>query len=437
MITSELRLHARAHLLRAPDVEKDLQESHRRPLQAASHRDSGEWDPRGGTIKKTNAMKNRIHVQIALVGGQPTPVYQGIVHLQPDQVVLICSEQTQSVAKIIRSQLPYTEQNVMIYTMSDKDIESMYQTTERIEEALPKGITISLNITGGMKLWSIIFNNVFRRHRRSCRTFFIGQNGTYFDLKDKLSKGKVEFDMDAQFRILGHQLDEFTPLTDYTSADFDVLNRVQSIALSQHTHWHFFNVTALFLEEYKEQFGNISLTHDFEVREKQNMLSWNVEEHSFECQLGYKKYTFASEHVEHIVLNTGWFELHVARMIAQKYGAENVRLNCIFRNIKNLPKNEIDIIVNTGSKLIFVECKTQIYNTTDVDKFRSAVRNYGGLGSKPLFITNSEMKPEGLEKCRDHRIDTFYLANPLYTKKQDCIGALSAVLDELDKTWNV
>lgn len=381
--------------------------------------------------------RQRIHVQIALVGGQPTPVYQGIVHLNPDQVVLICSEQTQNVAEIIRGQLPYAEKDMMVYTVSDNDIEAMYQTSESIAQALPKGISISLNISSGMKLWSVIFNNVFRRYRRSCRTFFIGQNGTFFDLKEKLTKGKVEFDMDAQFRILGHQLDEYMPLTSYTSADFAVLNQVQSLGFNQNTHRHLFAVTALFLEEYRNRFGNILLKNDFEVTERLNRLVWKAEEHTFECQLGSRNYTFASEHVEHIVLNTGWFELFVARMIAKKYGSENVRLNCIFRNVKLLPKNEIDIIVNTGSKLIFVECKTQIHNTTDVDKFRSAVRNYGGLGSKPLFVTNWEMKPEGLEKCRDLRIDTFYLENPDLPSHQERVDALGKVLEGLDKTWNV
>lgn len=383
-------------------------------------------------------MKNRTHVQIALVGGQPTPVYQGIVHMQPDQVVLICSGETEKVAKDIRSQLrSYDEKNVMIYSVSDTDLSMMYQTIEGIEQALPKGIIISLNISSGMKLWSVIFNNVFRRRRRSCHTFFIGQDGTFFDLKEKITKEKVAFDMDAQFKILGHTLDEFTPLSDYTSEDFAVLNQVQSLGFNQNTHRHLFAVTALFLDEYKNHFGNLLLHNDFVVTEKLNRLAWKADEHTFECQLGTRSYTFTSEHVEHIVLNTGWFELYVARMIAKKYGNENVRLNCIFRNVKNLPKNEIDIIVNTGSKLIFVECKTQIFNTTDIDKFRSAVRNYGGLGSKPLFVTNWEMKPDGLEKCNDHRIDTFYLANPSYTTKQECVDALSKVLEGLDKTWNV
>lgn len=383
-------------------------------------------------------MKRRIHVQIALVGAQPTPVYQGIVHMQPEQVILICSKETEKVAKDIRVQLPsYETKDVIIYKVSDTDLGQMYSMIEKIESELPKGITISLNISGGMKLWSIIFNTVFRRKRRSCHTFFIGQDGTFFDLKEKVTKGKVAFDMDAQFKILGHQLDEYTLYSDYTPADFDVMDRVSELGFSVNKHYHLFKITELFLEEYKMTYGNVLLEHDFEVSYSWNKLTWHVAEHSFDCQLGYDTYTFTSDHVEHIVLNTGWFELYVAQFIAQIYDAKNIWMNCVFKNVKNLPKNEIDIIVNTGSKLIFVECKTQIFNTTDVDKFRSAVRNYGGLGSKPLFVTNSLMKPEGLEKCNDHRITTFYLKNPAYVNMEEKVKALAKVFDEMNRTWNV
>lgn len=383
-------------------------------------------------------MRRKIHVQIALVGAQPTPVYQGIVHMQPNQVILICSKETEKVAKDIRVQLPsYDNKDVIIYKVSDTDLGQMYSMIEEIESVLPKGITVSLNISGGMKLWSVIFNTIFRRKRRSCQTFFIGQDGTFFDLKEKVTKGKVAFDMDAQFKILGHQLDEYTLYSDYTPADFDVLNRVSQLGFSEQKHFHLFKITELFLEEYKAAYGNILLKHDFETSYSKNKLTWNAAEHSFDCQLGSKTYTFTSEHVEHIVLNTGWFELYVAHFIAKIYDAKDIWMNCVFKNVKNLPKNEIDIIVNTGSKLIFVECKTQIFNTTDVDKFRSAVRNYGGLGSKPLFVTNSLMKPEGLEKCNDHRITTFYLDNPAYANMEEKVKALAKVFDEMNRTWNV
>lgn len=382
--------------------------------------------------------KKRLHLQIALVGAQPTPVYQGIVHMQPDQIVLVCSKQTQTVADSIRKQLPsYQDKDIMTFCMSDTDVEQMYVIAERVEQALPKGISISLNVTGGMKLWSVIFHQVFRSKRRSCHTFCIGQDGSFFDLKSRKTMGKVEFDMDAQFKILNHNLDKYTSFSDYTHEDLAEMNKIMQIVSNEKRRYNLAMITSAFYEGYKKTYNNLLFDKSYLAEEKYNELGWDPDTHTFECKLGYHTYTFSSPNIEKVLLNTGWFELYVAHLIAQTYGKENIRLNCIFLNHKNLPKNEIDIIVNTGSKLIFVECKTQIFNSTDVDKFRSAVRNYGGLGSKPLFVTLSKMKPEAEEKCNDHKITTFYLDNQEYRSSQDRIYALSNILDKLNGEWNI
>lgn len=380
-------------------------------------------------------MKHRLHLQIALVGGQPTPVYQGIVHMQPDQILLVCSKETKGIARNIRAQLPsYAEKDVMIYQISDTDIQQMYKTAEMIEQSLIKGITISLNISSGMKLWSIIFNNVFRRKRRSCRTFCIGQDGMLFDLKEKVTKAQVAFDMDTQFKILGHTLKEFSPLSEYTTEDFDVFSHVKDLGFNGKTHQNFHNLTSQFYDSYKRLYGNTLLQKSYQTTYLHHKLVWDAEFQQFQCTINGKEQVFKSPHAPNIVLNTGWFELYVAQFISNKYPTNQIRLNCVFRNKKNTPKNEIDIIVNTGRKLIFVECKTQIFDTTDIDKFRSAVHNYGGLGSKALFVTNAPMKPEAEEKCRDHGISTFSFSR--YHTGKEKADALATLLENLDNTWN-
>lgn len=146
---------------------------------------------------------------------------------------------------------------------------------------------------------------------------------------------------------------------------------------------------------------------------------------------------WCSEHIDKIVLNTGWFELYVARMIQSAYPEYQIWMNCEFKNRNNRAKNEVDIIVNTGNKLIFVECKTQVYESTAVDKFRSVVHNFGGLGSKHLFVTYSQMKAEAKEKCDDYGIATFFFENKLFETNKDIIVALKLVLDDLNKKWNI
>ncbi len=382
-------------------------------------------------------MNRNFHVQIALVGGQPTPVYQGIIHLHPNQVILVCSESSEKIANDIRKQLPtYSDKDILIYKISDNDVQTMLQQAAEIEQALPKGISISLNVSGGLKPWTVLFNNIFRRKRRCCRTFFIGQDGSFFDFKSMTCETKVKFDMDAQFKILGHTIDKCTPLSDYTGEDFFVLEIIKNWGFSYNLHNPLFQLTKQFADEYSALHHNQLYRKPHSCLSKFGSLEWIPSENTFKCFFAGKEYTFSSPHVCQIMLNTGWFELYVARMIAKSYPSNQISLNCIFKNRKNTPKNEVDIIVNTGKKLIFVECKTQVFESTDVDKFNSVVKNYGGLGSKHLFVTYYKMKPESQEKCDDHNITTFYFDNQSYKSNQEKIDALQKVLSDLDNSSN-
>lgn len=384
-------------------------------------------------------MPHNLHVQIALVGGQPTPVYQGIVHLHPDQVVLVCSKETEKVANAIRQQLPfYAHEDVIIYSISDNDFDSMSNAITGIEEALPDDVTLSLNLSSGLKIWTVLFYNIFRSKRSWCRTFCIGQDGTFFDLKENTSNEKVAFDMDAQFRILGHTLDDYTTLSEYTDQDDKSFFKILKMVRDKDTKKAFKDITFKFVEEYKKKHGtNETFVRPFSADNGDDFLSWYPDANEFIYSIAGKEGKFHSPHISHLVLKTGWFEYNVARMMGEIYGPENVHLNCTFRSEQNVTKNEIDIIVNTGSKLIFVECKTQVFNITDIDKFRSVVRNYGGLGSKPLFVTNWEMIPDGQEKCKELRITTFYTNNHQYKSQEERVEALKEVLKKLDKDWNV
>ena len=50
-------------------------------------------------------------IHISLVGGQPTPIYQGILYTQPDFIHLICSKNSLEQAGVIRKELPIFSDN--------------------------------------------------------------------------------------------------------------------------------------------------------------------------------------------------------------------------------------------------------------------------------------------------------------------------------------
>lgn len=110
-----------------------------------------------------------------------------------------------------------------------------------------------------------------------------------------------------------------------------------------------------------------------------------------------------------LAFNSGWFEFKVAKWLSAWDKSREICMNCKFPFKEKVDKNETDIIVNTGSKVLFVECKTQIANATDIDKFRSVIKGYGGMGSKGLFVTDAKMSDVAKQKCEEHGILSFSL----------------------------
>ena len=81
--------------------------------------------------------------------------------------------------------------------------------------------------------------------------------------------------------------------------------------------------------------------------------------------------------------------------------------------------------------MVFVECKTLINNITDIDKFRSVIKNFGGMGCKGLFVQREPLSPKVKTKCADNQIIAFSLKDNDNDPKK-----LFAILDKELATIN-
>lgn len=339
-------------------------------------------------------------LHITLVGGQTAPVYQGIIDSNPDKVFLVYSEQTEAEAKRILSEIAVLSES---FRFDPVDLSNIEKGIREIDAKINPLDYITINIGGGTKPWSVLFYEYFR-NRDNTKLIYIDQNNFVWDFKSK-TKHQVVFDIDIQFRLYGNPLTNFKTLRDFTTDDFEVIDDIK--ALRKFNYQDFKYMT----EHLSKQSNEV-----FVIGKSGSTIDWLLNEKSFKCLMKDKtgkelRKILKSKNIKNLLLNSGWFELQVAKMLSQWNKAKDMRLNCIFQSTKGSPKNEIDIIVNTGSKLLFVECKTQIKNETDIDKFASAVKIYGGMGSKALFITESPMSNKAVEKCRDNSIMYFSLQN--------------------------
>jgi hypothetical protein len=261
---------------------------------------------------------------------------------------------------------------------------------------------VFVNISGGTKSWSFYFSRIFSE-RFNAHIFYIDQNNIIWNFTDKTkNQTQLDLDLDVHFRLYGNSLKEFYQISDFAEDDFNVIKKIYEIRKSSKRR-DFGNLMSQYSsneENFLFDLGNGS------------RLCWNEEKQQFEITLLNR---FGSQIIEilkstnirKLLKNYSWFELEVAHTFSSWKYAKEVRINCIFKNKSDNAKNEIDCIVNLGNKILFVECKSFITNITDIDKFKNAVKVYGGSGCKAVFITIDPMHNDALEKCRDSNIIPF------------------------------
>lgn len=333
-------------------------------------------------------------VHITLVGGQPAPVYYGIMATQPDRIVFIYSDESRSTAKIIADELDNIPSTRIKFDPVDpnKIEQKVIDCSKRYTDD-----TVTVNISGGTKPWAFYFAKLFGA-MPNATLFYVDQNNMLWNLTEKKSQN-IEFSIDTQFKLHGNTL------TNYIS--FESINNDDQAVVVQ-------------IEELMDFCPHKLLSLISQLREHPNQttvvnsggsLTWEPGLRQFKINISHrnkeKTAILRSAHCRHLLIDAGWFEYKVAKVLTQWDKARQIRLNCIFPYKGKAAKNEIDIIIDTGYKPLFVECKTQIHNITDIDKFNSAVKNYGGMGSKALFVTNQPFSDLARQKCYEYGIITF------------------------------
>lgn len=351
-------------------------------------------------------------VHISLVGGQPAPVYHGIVATQPDKVVLVYSKDTIHVLDRLTSVLSIPLETIPLHPTDATAIQEKAQSLAN--KYCNDDITV--NISSGLKSWSHLFGITFQP-LSNAHVIYMDQNNILWDYKTMSSRDDYQFDMDILFKLYGNPLEHYRPFSDYTLEDYNSAKTIESL---RKYNYDTFNLLTAVLT--KTQENKLNQTHgSFQASDGYSFVEWNKNERQVRLVLnnrnwGIRDELIQSPNVMNLVFNSGWFEYKIAKMLSKWSYAREIRLNCKFpltrsnQTQSNNTKNEIDIIVNTGRKLLFVECKTNITSSTDIDKFTNAVKNYGGIGSKALFVTDNTMSELQKEKCNDSSVIPFSLA---------------------------
>lgn len=356
-------------------------------------------------------------VHITLVGGQPVPVYIGIKDDgQANTVVLVCSSQSKTEAERIKEQFP--KRKILVKECPPvelDDIENLVMELSKEYHDYEK----TINLTSGTKLWSLTFFRVFCQDRNS-HFIYIDQNNQITDILTKDSHVGVINTL-MRFELYGTPLTSFRMLEEYDEEDLHVAKEIEGFRNKNRSEFIRLTGNRNTLEM-KER--------DILTTEKGSRIEYSLDERWARMDLytykGLLTKEFHCRHLFDILFNSGWFELKTAIELSKNEGINKIWLNCEFADSEGNPKNEIDIIAELDNRLLFVECKTMIHDSTDIDKFRSALRNFSGTSTTGIFVTNDRPNAvsmsryeHAMEKCKDNGIQTFnfslWSADPIDT----------------------
>lgn len=362
-------------------------------------------------------------ILISLIGKETIPNYRAFKEFLPDILVQVYSGKTEGAAKILLQMVNNQSEVISLRVIDGNDF-------QEILNELNSNVVVSaddflmVNVTGGTKMMALALDEFARSVKDNC----------------KVSHFYIDLDQQIQWYLMNRKesfseiltLDEFIQLSGQKILSKDCYNDVISI----------FESSLSVIKTYLNQYANRVLWDKFlrEVIAKVRLDGKNYESSKqilnrllvdgglgeFEINwnnegilIEYKNKVFVDmcqneKDIEWFLFNAGWFELLTAQKLASKFAANEIFMNVEFPSLSNetKKKNEVDILINDGGKLIFVECKSGKVITNDIDRIKVRKETYGGLISQNLLITryplentNSEMAKLVMEKCEELGIE--------------------------------
>lgn len=234
----------------------------------------------------------------------------------------------------------------------------------------------------------------------SFSAIYINQNNIITELNSSKSYVlETKIDLSVYFKMFGQSAKSTTKSNTISKENFEIKNLLMT---------NFFQLKSLFTEFRQKKY---TIEDSFVLKNKKFELGWNAKQQTamvYEDKTGVETH-LQSANVFNVIFNTGWFELEVIEKLKKWSKLQEMYWNTIFERKHNRSdKNEIDIIVDTGVKMFFFECKTNVHDIKDIDKFRNIVKIFGGLAAKPILITMVKPNADVIEKCNDLNIKTFW-----------------------------
>jgi len=367
--------------------------------------------------------------QIVLVGGQLFPILIGIKELSPDFIHFIVSNESKDKINLLKPLIVSTLCTESI--CNPYDFFSIKKTCEDIIDTIKEKEEVLFNVTGGTKIMMIASQSVMQRH--NLKGFYINQNDTLIRLPSLEMLPLIsECTAKEFFGLSGHFINNFKNLNDYSSNDIETVEKIAWFADTQSKIYLQINSC---IRNSFEKISKIPTTGKLNINPSIN-ISWSQSSLEIESN-GVNILKLTSNNIRYIFFHCGWWELYVAKEIFKWPRIKELLLQCElpFKADNQTMKNEIDVLLNLGRKMIFIECKSGIVNQHDINKMRVIKQTYGGEISKSILVSRFCPNSNIIEKCNELDIEVFFQYKNL--KKVNSISKLIESLEIVSRKFEL
>ena len=335
--------------------------------------------------------------QIVLLGGQLLPVYIGVIERKPQVVHILYTKETVRLKTRLVKQ--FNGVQVFDYQTDPYDYESIQEIVTNIicnnEDA-----AFELNLTSGTKLMALASQQVFKT--LDCFSFYIDQKQNIIDLSDG-SKYKIDASISTKtfLSLSNHNTFTSSTLKSFSKEELKLANSIFELRKNKSGIGELFKLFRSLKVD--SELKNFSFSNSkYDISWNNNILSVKAPRFNLDAK---GKNAFK-------ILTTGlWWELIISMSVNDWNSAKEVLMSLAIKSNKNvnMDKNEIDIFINTGHNVFFIECKSGIVTQSDLNKIRTVSKFYGGISSKSILVSFYKPKDHLIEKCHDLGIEMFYL----------------------------
>lgn len=341
--------------------------------------------------------------QIILLGKDITSVYHAIKEFAPDYIHLLYTEATQGIADTMFPLLPSSICRCA-YLTDPYDGNQVMEICRVIHQEY-KGEFI-YHLSEGTKPMALAAYQVAKAN--NSRAFYLTQLGelVWLDTFEKVSMHST-LDNEEIIKLSGNVLSTYHDIKDLRDDDITTSKQIKR-----------------FIENYPQEHARIMkffgvICHRQVSRLPASKLLTNelrfkiINGGLLFTQKGQILLRTSNRNALYLYFKGSWWETLVAHQVRvwteRQPNPPEAWQNVLFQtdSENTQSKNEIDVLVNSRQKLIFIECKSGHVTQNDVYKIDGVRETYGGDISRAVLASYYPVEHYLLEKCKDVQINVF------------------------------